>query len=84
LILSDNETTKDSSDTKTSKEYSPTSNTSEERRVSVFENPLFNNNNGDLDPQSPQHKRPKWVEQLLKDVHSNEMNKTGTRGSSRS
>jgi hypothetical protein len=33
--------TKDFSDTKTSKEYYPTSNTSEERRISVFENPLL-------------------------------------------
>jgi hypothetical protein len=40
-----------------------------------FENPLFNNN-GDSDPQSPQHKKPKWTEQLLIDVHSDEMNKT--------
>jgi hypothetical protein len=81
---SDNETTKDSSDIESSKESSPTSDTLDERRASFFENPLFNNNNGDLDPQSPQHKRPKWGEQLLKDVHLDEINKTGTRGSSRS
>jgi hypothetical protein len=79
---SDNETTKDSSDTESSKESSPTLDISDERRASFLENPLFNNN-GDLDRQSPQHKNPKWAEQLLKDVHSNEMNKTETRGSSR-
>jgi len=67
---------------KYSKESSPTLDISDERRASFFENPLFNNN-GDSDPQSPQHKKPKWAEQLLKDVHSNEMNKTRTRGSSR-
>jgi hypothetical protein len=79
---SHNETTKDSFDTKSSKESSPTSDISNERRASFFENPLFNNN-GDSDHQSPQHKKPKWDEQLLKDVHSDEMNKTGTRRSSR-
>jgi hypothetical protein len=79
---SDNETRNDSFDTKSSKEYSPTSNISDERRTSFFENPLFNNN-GDSDPQSPQHKKPKWDEELLKYVHSDEMNKTRTRGSSR-
>jgi hypothetical protein len=79
---SHNEMTKDSFDTKSSKESSPTSYISDERRASFFENPLFNNN-GDSDHQSPQHKKPKWDEQLLKDVHSDEMNKTGTRRSSR-
>jgi hypothetical protein len=79
---SDNESTKDSSDTESSKVSSPTSDILDERRASIFENPLFNNNS-DSDPQSPQHKKPKWVEQHLKDVHSDEMNKTGTRGSSR-
>jgi hypothetical protein len=67
--------TKDSSDTKSSKESSPTSDTSNEIRASFFENPLFNNN-GDSNPQSLEHKKPNWVEQLLKDFHSNEMNKT--------
>jgi hypothetical protein len=67
--------TKDSSDTKSSKESSPTSDISNERRASFFENPLFNNN-GDLDIQSPQHKNTKCVEQLLKDVHSDEMKKS--------
>jgi len=79
---SDNESTKDSSDTESSKESSPTSDISDETRSSIFENPLFNNN-GDSDPQSPQHKKPKWAEQILKYVHSDEMNKIGTRGSSR-
>jgi hypothetical protein len=78
----DNETTKDSFDTESSKLSSPTSDISDERRASFFENPLFNNN-GDSDPQSPQHKKPKWAEQLLKYVHSDEMNKIGTIGSSR-
>jgi hypothetical protein len=72
---SDNETTKVSSDTETSKNPSPTSDTIDERRASFFENPPFNNN-GDSDPQFPQHKKPKWVEQLLKDVHTDEINKT--------
>jgi hypothetical protein len=80
--LSDNEMKKESFDTKSSKVSSPTSDISDERRASFFENPLFNYN-GDSNPQSPQHKKPKWVEQLLKDVHSDEMNKIGTRGSSR-
>jgi hypothetical protein len=79
---SDNESKKYSSDTESSKVSSPTSDILDERRASIFENPLFNNN-GDSDPQSPQHKKPKWAEQLLKDVYSDEMNKIGTRGSSR-
>jgi hypothetical protein len=74
--------TKDSSDTESSKESSPTSDISDERRASIFENPLFNNN-GDSDSQSPQHKKPKWAEQIIKGVHSGEMKKTRTRGSSR-
>jgi hypothetical protein len=74
--------TKDSFDMKSSKQSSPTSDISDERRASFFENHIFNNN-GDSDPKSPQHKKPKWPEKILKDVHSYEMNKTGTRGSSR-
>jgi hypothetical protein len=80
----DNETTKDSSNTESSKESSSTLDTLDERRASFFENTLFNNNNGDSDPQSPQQNGPKWAEQLLKGVHSDEINKTKTRGSSRS
>ena len=55
----------------------------EESIVSIYTNPIFNNNGNGSNSQSSQHQLPKWVVQLLKDVRPNEKNKTGTRGSTR-
>jgi hypothetical protein len=56
--------------------------TLEDRRASVFINPIFNNGDNS-DPQSSQHQLPKWGIQLLKDVRLDEQNKTGTRSSTK-
>ena len=56
---------------------------SPEQRTSVYINPLYND--GDfLESQTSEHQLPKWVVQILKDVKSDEHNKTGTRKSHKS
>jgi len=75
---SNNESAKDSVNNEYSKDFSPAQDTLEDRRVLVFVNPLFDNNNDYSNLLSTQHQRPKWSQQLLKDVHPNEMKKIGT------
>jgi hypothetical protein len=72
----------ESSSNSSSDNETPPQDTSEERRVYVFINPIFNNGDNS-DPQSSQHQLPKWAIQLLKDVRPDEQNKTGTRSSTR-